>query len=197
MAKRIATEYVSASFELSGSELQTFIGLMEEQQLHLQILVLENGNQTLLIEDVAGHEGIRMTFERQADQYVCQISCTIIQLKLTNALRKAVSVFRGDAIVNRKYSTYTIQYHYKQGKVGLIVEISNSGSRIVFQKKDTVQQLQHLFHRNMVESEIKLLHQHVDGLLDQRNRASSHEALAEIDEQLQQITNKLFRLEAN
>lgn len=196
MAKRIATEYVHARFQLSSSELKDFIQLMEEQQLSLQVLVLENGSQSLVVEDVAGHEKIKMTFERHYDQYVCEMSCTVVQLKLTNAMRKAVSVFRGNAIVNRIYSHYTMQYHYKQGAVQLIVEISDKGRRIVFEKKNTAQKLQHVFDSRLIQREIRLISLDIDHLLDQRIRASSNEEVAEIDAQLKELTVKLFQLEA-
>ncbi|MFC6331605.1 non-ribosomal peptide synthetase module [Paenibacillus septentrionalis] len=196
MAKRIATEYVNARFQLSSTELQSFMQFMEQQQLRLQVLILENGSQSLVVEDVAGHETIKMTFERHIDQYVCEMSCTIVQLKLTNAMRKAVSVFRGNAVVNRIYGQYTMQYHYKQGAVQLIVEINDKGKRVVFEKKNTVQMLQQVFDSRMVEREINLVQQEIDSLLDERNMSSSDE-LAHIDTKLKALTFKLFKLEAN
>ncbi|MCR8658011.1 non-ribosomal peptide synthetase module [Paenibacillus endoradicis] len=197
MAKRIATEYVNARFELSSSELSKFIVFMEEQQLRLQVLILENGNQSLVLEDVAGHEAIRMTFERQYDKYVCELSCRIVELKLTNAMRKAVSAFRGNAIVNRIYSHYTMEYHYKSGAVHSIVEKNDKGERIVFEKKNTVQKLQRVFDSRLVEREIKLVHQSIDEWLDLRNQASNDLDLNNVDEQLKALTFKLFTLEAH
>jgi len=197
MAKRIATEYVSAKFQLSSSELQAFMQFMEEQQLRLQVLILENGSQSLVLEDVAGHEKIKMTFERHIDQYVCEMSCTIVQLKLTNAMRKAVSVFRGNAIVNRIYSQYTMQYHYKQGTVHLIVEVTDKGKRVVFEKKNTALKLQRVFESRQVEREIKLVQLEIDSLLDERNANVSAAEIAQIDEKLKELTFKLFKLEAN
>lgn len=197
MAKRIATEYVNARFQLSSLELQSFMEFFEEQQLRLQVLVLENGSQSLVVEDVAGHEKIKMTFERHVDQYVCEMSCTIVQLKLTNAMRKAVSVFRGNAIVNRIYSQYTMQYHYKQGAVQLIMEMSDKGKRIVFEKKNTAQKLQRVFDSRQVEREIKLVQQEIDSLLDVRNVMNCNTEIARIDAKLKELTFKLFKLEAN
>jgi hypothetical protein len=197
MAKRIATEYVHAMFQLSGSELQTFMQFMEQQQLCLQVLILENGSQSLVVEDVVGHEKIKMTFERHYDQYVCEMSCTIVQLKLTNAMRKAVSVFRGSAIVNRIYSHYTMQYHYKQGTVQSIVEVRDNEQRVIFEKKNTAQKLQQVFDSHFIEREIKLVHAEIDGLLDRRILASSNEQLTTIDAELKELGFKLFKLEAN
>lgn len=197
MAKRIATEYVKVRFELSAAELSSFMEFMEEQQLQLQVLVLENGNQSLVLEDVAGHEAIRLTFERHYNKYVCECSCTIVEQKLTNAMRKAVSVFRGNAIVNRIYSHYTMIYHYKDGAVQLIVEKNQQGEHVVFQKKNTVQKLQRIFDSRLIEREINLLHQEIDVMLDQRNLAQSTQEIAIIDVRLQELTNELFKLEAN
>ncbi|URN92878.1 MAG: non-ribosomal peptide synthetase module [Candidatus Pristimantibacillus lignocellulolyticus] len=197
MAKRIATEYVNARFELSSSELASFIVFMEEQQLRLQVLILENGNQSLLLEDVAGHESIRMTFESQYDEYVCELSCRIVQLKLTNAMRKAVSAFRGNAIVNRIYSHYTMVYQYKNGGVHRIIEKNDHGERTVFEKKNIVQKIQRVFDSCLIEREIKLVHQTIDEWLDLRNQASNDLELDKIDEHLKALKFKLFTLEAN
>lgn len=196
MAKRIATEYVNTTFMLSSSELSLFITLMEEQQLRLQVLILENGSQSLVLEDVAGREEIRMTFERHYDQYVCELSCRIVQTKLTNAMRKAVSAFRGNAIVNRIYSHYTMIYHYKNGAVHLIVEQNEQGEHIVFEKKNTAQMLQTVFESRQVEREINLVYAAINELLDLRYQASTAIEFQEIDERLQKLTFKLFTLEA-
>ncbi|HIW32170.1 MAG TPA: non-ribosomal peptide synthetase module [Candidatus Paenibacillus intestinavium] len=197
MAKRIATEYVNARFELSSAELSEFIIFMEEQQLRLQVLILENGNQSLVLEDVAGHEAIRMTFERHYDVYVCELTCRIVELKLTNAMRKAVSAFRGSAIVNRIYSHYTMEYHYKSGTVHRIIEKNDQGERTVFEKKNTVQKLQRVFDSRLIEREIKLIYQAIDEWLELRNQVSNDQELNNIDEQLKALTFKLFTLEAN
>ena len=197
MAKRIATEYVRTNFQLTSSELSNFMCFMEEQQLHLQVLVLENGSQSLVLEDVAGKEVVHMTFELQYDRYVCDCSCRIVRSKLTNAMRKAVSVFRGHAIVNRIYPSYTVVYHYKNGLVQLIVEKTEQSERIIFEKKNTVQKLQRVFDSNMIEHEIRQVHQAIDLQLDLRNHTSDEVQLASIDACLNRLTRRLFELEAN
>lgn len=198
MAKRIATEYVKVRFECSPAGLSDFMVFMKEQQLQLQVLILENGNQSLVLEDVAGHEAIRMTFERHYNKYVSECSCTIVEQKLTNAMRKAVSVFRGSAIVNRIYSHYTMVYYYNDGAVQRIVEKNQQGEHVVFQKKNTsAQKLQQIFDSRLIERKIKLVHQEVDVMLDQRILAQSAENVAAIDARLKELTNKLFKLEAN
>jgi len=197
MAKRIATKYVHTRFQLNSSELQSFIGFMKEQQLSLQVLILDHGSQSLRLEDVAGQESITMTFERHDDHYVCEMSCTIVQHKLTDVMRKAVSIFRGDAIVNRIYSNYIMQYHYRDGSIMLIVEVRDQENTIVFQKKNRLQQLQHVFDSISVEREIEVINDHIDKLLDRRNATGSENEQSSIDAELEALTKRLFQLEAN
>ncbi|NIK75989.1 hypothetical protein FHS15_001096 [Paenibacillus castaneae] len=196
MAKRLATEYVNAKLQLTNEEMAEFIRLIEEQQLRLQVLVLDNGNQELVLEDVAGREEVRLTFERQQAYYVCELSCRIVGPRLTNAMRKAVSAFRGNAIVNRIYSHYTMIYHYKNGSVLKIVESSKTGDRVVFEFKDTLGQLERVFRSRLIEREIGLINSAVNELLDLRNQARTGEEIRIIDERLANLTHKLFVLEA-
>ncbi|MGM0880008.1 MAG: non-ribosomal peptide synthetase module [Bacillota bacterium] len=196
MAKRLATEYVNAKLQLTNDEMAEFIRLFEEQQLRLQVLVLDNGNQELVLEDVAGREEVRLTFERQQDYYVCVLTCRLIGPRLTNAMRKAVSAFRGNAIVNRIYSHYTMIYHYMNGTVLKIVESSKTGERVVFEFKDTLGQLERVFRSRLIEREISLINSAVNELLDLRNQTKEAGEIGEIDERLTELTRKLFVLEA-
>lgn len=196
MAKRLATEYVNAKLQLTSDEMTKFICFMEDQQLRLQVLVLDNGNQELVLHDTAGREEVRLTFERQKDYYVCELSCRLVAPKLTNAMRKAVSAFRGNAIVNRIYSHYTMIYHYRNGTVQKITESSEAGERVVFEHKDTLGQLERVFRSRLVEREIGLIHGAVNELLDLRNQTKVPAELTEIDERLTELTRKLFILEA-
>lgn len=196
MAKRLATEYVNAKLQLTNEEMAEFIRLFEEQQLRLQVLVLDNGTQELVLEDVAGREEVRLTFERQQNYYVCELSCRLVGPRLTNAMRKAVSAFRGNAIVNRIYSHYTMIYHYKNGSVHQIVESSKTGERVVFEFKDTLGQLEQLFRSHLIEREISLLDSAVNELLDLRNQTKDAEEISKIDERLTDLMHKLFVLEA-
>jgi len=196
MAKRLATEYVNAKLQLTNEEMIQFIRLFEEQQVHLQVLVLDNGSQELVLEDVAGREEVRLTFERQQDFYVCVLSCRLVGPRLTNAMRKAISAFRGNAIVNRIYSHYTMVYHYMNGSVIKIVESSATGERIVFEFKDTLGQLERVFNSRLIEREIGIIHNAVNELLDLRNQTKDAIDVARIDEKLSELTRKLFILEA-
>ncbi|MEK3882667.1 non-ribosomal peptide synthetase module [Paenibacillus sp. PL2-23] len=196
MAKRLATEYVNAKLQFKVDEMSRFIALMEDGQLRSQVLVLDNGNQELLLHDIAGKEEVRLTFERRQDYYVCELSCRLVEPRLANALRKAVSAYRGSAIVNRIYSHYTMIYHYKNGTVQKIVESTASSERVVFEHKDTLGGLERLFRSRLVEREIGLVQGEVNGLLDLRNQTSDRAEIAAIDEKLAELTRRLFMLEA-
>ncbi|MFD0588315.1 non-ribosomal peptide synthetase module [Paenibacillus sp. GCM10027627] len=196
MAKRLATEYVNAKLQLKHEEMARFIALMEDQQLRLQVLVLDNGNQELVLHDVAGREEVRLSFERQQDFYVCELTCRLVEPRLTNALRKAVSAFKGNATVNRIYSHYTMIYHYRNGAVHKIVESSGASERVVFEHKDTLGQLERVFHSRLIEREIGLINGAVNELLDLRNQTRDKAEIAAIDERLTELTRKLFVLEA-
>ncbi|MBW7476195.1 non-ribosomal peptide synthetase module [Paenibacillus oenotherae] len=196
MAQRIATEYVKASLELTAEEMAGFVRFFEDQHIRQQVRVLDNGNHEMFLEDDAGREEIRLTFKRQQDRYVCEMSCRLMHPKLTNAMRKAISTFRGDAIVNRIYPTYTMTYHYEQGAVRSIHENTNGETRVVFQYKNTIGQLEAQFRSNEVEREIGAIQNTINELLDMRNQCSDRTQIAIIDERLKEQTKQLFVREA-
>jgi hypothetical protein len=196
MAQRLATEYVSAKLQLTSEEMKQFIRFFDDQQVCMNVKVLDNGNQELVLEDVAGKEEVTLTFERQQNHYVCELSCRLIHPKLTNAMRKAVTAFHGDAVVNRIYSHYTMIYHYTNGSVRKIVESTASGTRVVFEYKDTLGQLERVFRSRLIEREIELVNNAINELLDLRNQTKDRLQIAGIDERLSMLTRKLFVLEA-
>ncbi|REE69522.1 hypothetical protein A8990_13457 [Paenibacillus taihuensis] len=196
MAQRIATEYVKASLQLTAEEMAGFVRFFEDQHIKQQVRVLDNGNHEVVLEDDAGQEEVRLTFERDQDRFECELSCRIMHPKLTNAMRKAVSVFRGDAIVNRIYPNYTMTYHYTEGTVRKIVEIRGGESRVVFEFKDTVGQLEAAFRIMDVEKEIEVARGAINQLLDLRNQCKDKEQIAIIDERLALYSRNLFKLEA-
>ncbi|QYR23360.1 non-ribosomal peptide synthetase module [Paenibacillus sp. sptzw28] len=196
MAQRIATEYVKASLQLTAEEMAGFVRFLEEHHVKQQVRVLDNGNHEMVLEDEAGREEVRLTFERQQDRYVCVLSCRLIKPKLTNVMRKAVSAFRGNAVVNRIYPNYTMIYHYEQGAVRKIVENTNGETRVVFEYKDTVGQLLAQFLNTDIEQQIDVLQNVINQLLDLRNQCSDPGQIAVIDERLKLHTRELFVLEA-
>ncbi|GBF73936.1 hypothetical protein PA598K_02261 [Paenibacillus sp. 598K] len=196
MAQRLATEYVKGRLQLTSDEMNKFIRFFGDQHVRLGVRVLEGGNQELVLEDVAGGEEVHLTFERQKDLYVGVLTCRLLKPKLTNAMRKAVSMFKGDAIVHRIYPTYTMVYHYVGGTVKKIIEQSSGRSRLIFEWKDTLGQLERQFNSRLVEQEIRMAQNAINELLDLRNQCASAAEIESIDARLSELTHKLFVLEA-
>jgi hypothetical protein len=196
MAHRVATEYVNANLTVSEAEMPRLIALCETQQLHLQVFVLDNGNQEVVLEDDAGGESIRLTFERMNGNYRCSLTCRVMKPKLTNTLRKLVSSFQGDAVVNRIYQGFTMVYHYMQGSVIRIVECNGGLFRTVFEHRHPLGRLEAQFELCSVEEEISKLREAVNELLDQRITIRNPAGLEEVDQRLKYHSRLLFALEA-
>ncbi|MCM3746735.1 non-ribosomal peptide synthetase module [Paenibacillus pasadenensis] len=196
MAQRIATEYVHAKLQLTRDEMTRFFRFIKEQQVRFSVMVLENGSQEAVLEDNAGREKVRFVFQQEDGQFICEWSCRITQPALTNVMRKVVSAFKGDAVVNRIYSHYTMTYHYQAGAVQRITEQNDAGSRVVYQFKDTLGEMERTFRMNTVENEIDWLKRAVNRLLDQRIAAGTDEDKQKIDLQLSEMSSRLFALEA-
>ncbi len=196
MAQRVATEYVNANLQLTETEMLQLLSICELQQLRLQVFVLDNGNQEVVLEDESVGESIRLTFERVDGQFRCSLTCRVVHPKLTNALRKLVATFKGDAVVNRIYQGFTMIYHYIEGKVARIAEHKGMTLRTVFEHRDTAGQLESLFNLLSVEEEITRLRGSVNDLLDMRNQTKDSELIREIDDSLTSHSRMLFALEA-
>ncbi|CAG7630884.1 hypothetical protein PAESOLCIP111_03240 [Paenibacillus solanacearum] len=195
MAMRLATEYVKTCLQLTEAEMAVFTQMFVDHEASLQVKVYENGNQEIGFRNESGQE-ITLSFEKQANLYVCQGTCRLTDNKLVNLMRKAVSLFKGDAIVHRIYTGYTMVYTYKQGAVVKIVERSEAGDKIVFEYKNTLGQLEQMFHKNEVEQEIGRIKAQINSLLDLRNVMQEPAISEQIDERLQKLTHRLFVLEA-
>ena len=196
MAQRVATEYVNVNLTVPTAEMPQLIAICGAGQLRLQVFVLDNGNQEVVLEDAAGGESVRMTFERSEGNYRCRLNCRVVQPKLTNALRKMVSVFKGDAVVNRIYVGFTMVYHYMQGAVVRIAECKDGQIRTVYEYRDSLGRMEAQFKLCSVEEEIGRIKQSVNELLDRRNRTAEAEEVCEIDERLKYHSRLLFVLEA-
>jgi hypothetical protein len=196
MAHRVATEYVNANLTVSEAEMPRLIALCETQQLHLQVFVMDNGNQEVVLEDDAGGESIRLTFERSNGNYRCSLTCRVIKPKLTNTVRQLVSSFKGDAVVNRIYLGFVMVYHYMHGSVVRIVECRNGDIRTIFEQRDSLGRLEAQFLLCSVEEEIRRVRDAVNELLDRRMALTDPEAVEEIDRHLNYHSRLLFALEA-
>jgi len=196
MAKRLATEYVNARLQLSAGDLDRFVRFVGGQNIRIRVRVVGRGNQEMALVDETNGEEVSMTFEQREDRYVCELSCRLVHPKLTNALRRAVSAFRGDAVVNRIYSGFTMTYYYKRGAVHKIVEHGRDGARVVFERRDTVGELESLYVSRQVEMEIERIQEAIDELLDLRNQCTAPGEKQAVDDRLRQYTKRLFILEA-
>ncbi len=195
MAQRLATEYVKTCLELTEAQMSKFIQMFEDHQVTLHVKVVENGNQEIAFRDDEGEE-VLLSFERQFNKFVCERSCRISSQKLANLMRKAISIFKGDAVVNRIYPTFTMVYHYHHGSVVKIVEVIGASEKIIYEYRNRVGQLEQLFKRRQVEREIAIIQDQVNHLLDLRNSVQEPEIHKQIDERLQKMSRRLFLLEA-
>ncbi|MEB3100403.1 non-ribosomal peptide synthetase module [Ferviditalea candida] len=194
MPKRLATEYVKACLRFSGSEMSQFMGFFNEHRVSATIKVCENGNQELVLNEESGD--IVLTFEREANEYVCQGSFRVNSPRLTDFFRKLVSAYKGDAIVRRIYASFCMVYYYERGTVVKIVELSEQSQRTIYEYKQTSSKLRKLFESLRIEAEIGLVHMQINGLLDQRNETRNPDLLEKIDLQLEKLAHQLFVLEA-
>src|SRR5690606_14417598 len=98
-----------------------------------------------------------------------------------NAMRKAVSDFKGDALVNRIYKGFTMVYEYKHGSVVKIEEVQGSHRKKIFEYKDSLSIMEHMFKKVDIEKQINEIRQEVDWLLDIRNMTTDRKNHEEID----------------
>lgn len=111
-------------------------------------------------------------------------------------MRKAVSEFKGSAIVNRVYTGYTMVYHYVQGSVVTIIERKGDQDKIIYAHQDTLGEMEKLFLRSEIEQEIEQLKGSINQLLDLRNEMNDKSSVIQIDGRLTELTHRLFVLEA-
>ncbi|SYX82209.1 non-ribosomal peptide synthetase module [Paenibacillus alvei] len=194
MARRLATEYVKASLQLTEAQLTRFVQSLAKQSIVGRVKVLENGNQEVVLEDGQGDE-IIFLFEKQGNRYVCVTSCRLVHPKLTQVMHKLVATFRGEAVVNRIFAGFTITYYYADGAVRKIVE-QKEEPRVIFEHKDTVQDLHNMYRNEYVEIRIASIKERINNLLDKRNRSLSADEVQAVDQQLAALAKQLFILEA-
>ncbi|WP_028594167.1 hypothetical protein [Paenibacillus assamensis] len=194
MARRLATEYVKARMQMTEPQLTLFLSSLPSQTLVWRVKVMDNGNQEVVLEDGQG-DAITFLFEKQGNRYVCVTSCRLLRPKLTQIMHKLVMEFRGEAVVNRIFAGFTMQYVYTEGKVCQIVEQQGEQARIVYEQKDFARDLQIMYGQDIVEQQIAAIREQINELLDARNRDSGDQ-VASIDQQLHTLSHQLFVLEA-
>lgn len=196
MAIRLATQYVKTCLQLTEAEMAMFIQMFVDHQASLQVKVLENGNQEVVLLDNESGQEIVLSFERKFNTYVCRGTCIITDKNLVQLMRKAVSTFKGSAVVHRIYETYTMIYEYEQGTVVKIMERRGESERLIYEFKDTVGMLEKMFRKVEVEQEIVSIKSQINDLLDLRNDIQDVAVREQIDGRLHELTHRLFVLEA-
>jgi hypothetical protein len=195
MAQRLATEYVKTCLVLAETELSQLLHLFQSNNLPFKVKVLDNGDQEIFFEDASG-TGIVLMFARKLGKYVLEGSCRFTDLRMANAMRKAILQFKGDAVAHRIYEYYTLEYVYRSGAVVKITEHSANGERLIFELKDTIGELAERFYDNWVEGQIQWVRVEINEWLDRRNNCSDDEQRLRIDERLKELAHVLFVLEA-
>ncbi|MEX2461243.1 MAG: non-ribosomal peptide synthetase module [Paenibacillaceae bacterium] len=195
MAQRLATEYVKTCLVLTEAEMLKFVQLFADHQVQLQVKVFENGSQNVVFHDGSEDE-IVLSFERTACKYVFTGTCRLSNPNLVHIMRKAVAEFKGSAIVNRIYPSYTMIYHYNRGAVIRITEMKNNVEKMIYEFKNTVELLKLLYLNQEVEAEIQAIYGQINEILDLRNLTMDAAFILQIDQRLQLLSHRLFTLEA-
>ncbi|MFC7678072.1 non-ribosomal peptide synthetase module [Paenibacillus sp. GCM10028914] len=195
MAHRLATEYVNATMQMTDVQMNQFLQSTVISQINFRVKVTDGGGQEIVLEDESGEE-VHLPFEREDGFYVCELSCRLVNPKLTNAVRKLFSAFKGSGKVNRIYRGFVMSYDYHEGTVKRIVQLAEDACSLVYEYKNTMGELQRLFNSNETEREIESIQRNINDLLDQRIAAVTPSIIERIDEQLRQYNQRLFVLEA-
>lgn len=197
MAQRLATNYAKAYFTVNEEELNQFVSLFTNEHISVDVKVCDNGDRDVILTDKNGE--IQLNFTRSGNRFQCDSSYLIRDFGLANAMRKAMKTFRGYGIVHRIYDGFTVVYHYDQGSVVSIHEVSGDEEMSIFENTSpsVANELESLFQQDGSEREIESLYQETDRWLDLRNWASSNapEKLTAIDCRLASLSKRLFELE--
>jgi hypothetical protein len=198
MAQRLATNYAKAYFTMNEEELNRFVALFANEHISVDVKVCDNGDRDVLLTDQNGE--IQLTFHRTGNRYSCESSYLIRDLQLANAMRKAMKTFRGHGIVHRIYDGFTVVYHYDEGSVVSIQEVSGDEEVSIFENTNVnaARELESLFRQMGSEQEIESIRQETDRWLDLRNWAkrTAPEKVNAIDLRLAALSRRLFQLEA-
>lgn len=198
MARRLATEYVNICLRLSEKQLRNLQHLQKMFGCDFHdVTVLSNGHNEVRLSDKVSGESLVLDFERGEDGYwVHRATCYTKSQKLAEMMRQFIRHFKGDAISHRIYINFTMVYYYAQGKVAKIIELSELGRSVVYEKKQLRSLLQQLYQRQDVEAMIREVKRTIDQLLDERNNVKIATKQRAIDEQLSRAARQLFYLEA-
>jgi hypothetical protein len=198
MAQRLATNYANAYFTMNEEELDQFVTLFANEHISVDVKICDNGDRDIILTDQNGD--IQLSFHRTGNRYSCESSYLIRDLHLANTMRKAMKAFRGHGIVHRIYDGFTVVYHYDEGSVVSIREVSGNEEVPIFENTapNMAKELESLFQQTGSEQEIERIRQETDRLLDLRNWSQrvAPERVGFIDLRLAELSRRLFVLEA-
>ncbi len=195
MAQRLAMEYVNATMQMTEFQLEQLLHTEGTRHISHRVKVLGAGEQELVLEEAGGEE-VHLTFERKGGVYIGSLSCRVENPHLMNAVRKLFFTYKGTGTVNRIYKDITMMYYYEGGSVRRISEVRPEGTKLIYQHKYSLAEMHSIYKRQTVESEIRLIRQEINRLLDIRNRVRQEAVVCEVDEQLAAAAFRLFQLEA-
>ncbi|MDO3410203.1 non-ribosomal peptide synthetase module [Saccharibacillus sp. CPCC 101409] len=195
MAQRLATEFVKARLMLPESQMSTFMLQVRDTHIRHSVRMLDSGNREILLEDEDG-DLVMLSLEHRRTLYICEISCRISSPRLTHLVRKLFVSFKGNGMVRRIYPGFVMLDFYTEGSVRRIIELTQGASRLVFEHRDRLPELEYRFKSTDVETEIERVRRRVDLLLDRRRGAGEAEEVRRLDALLRTEAEKLFRLEA-
>lgn len=99
-------------------------------------------------------------------------------------------------MIRRIYPGFVMLDFYADGSVRRIIELTGGASRLVFEHRDQVPELEYRFRTTDIEKEIEQIRLRVDLLLDRRRSGISAEEKLRIDRLLHKEARRLFILEA-
>lgn len=197
MAQRLATNYANAFFTMNEDELDQFVKLFAKENITVEVKICDNGDRDILFTDEQGE--IQLTFHRVGKRFSCESSYLIRDLHLANAMRKAMKAFKGHGIVHRIYDSFTVVYHYDEGSVVSIQEVTDEEKVSIFENttRNQAKELEQLFNQKGTEQEIELIREETDRWLDLRNwtKKVAPEKVSAIDSRLGELSRRLFQLE--
>jgi hypothetical protein len=198
MAQRLATNYAKAYFTMNEEELNQFVSLFANEDISVDVKVCDNGDRDIVLTDQNGD--IQLSFTRSGNRFSCEGSYLIKDLHLANAMRKAMKTFKGHGIVHRIYDGFTMVYHYDEGSVVSIREVSGDEEVSIYENNTPplTKELEALYQQTGSEQEIETIRQETDKWLDLRNWSMkvAPEQVALIDRRLARLSRRLFELEA-
>lgn len=195
MAQRLATEFIKARLLLPESQMSKFLQHIHDPRIRCRVRVLDGGSREIVLEDESG-EGVCLPFDRRRNLFVCELSCRLVNPRLTHLVRQLFVTFKGDGMIRRIYPGFVMLDFYADGSVRRIIELAGSASRLVFEHRDQVPELEYRFRTTDIEKEIEQIRLRVDLLLDRRRSGISAEEKLRIDRLLHKEARRLFILEA-